>query len=76
MAVTVLRTDGWMRAANCSSRPCSPDVYTVRVHARMLPKCLSMCDTNCSHSLSAKSDEETSDGLDEQDASRPLSVDG
>ena len=26
--------------------------------------------------LSAKSDEETSDGLDGQDASRPLSVDG
>ena len=25
--------DGWMDAANCSSRPCSPDVYTVRVHA-------------------------------------------
>ena len=27
--------DGWMDAANCSSRPCSPDVYTVRVHARV-----------------------------------------
>ena len=24
-----------MDAANCSSRPCSPDVYTVRVHARV-----------------------------------------
>ena len=52
MAVTALRTDGWMDAANCSSRPCSPDV------------------------LSAKSDEQISDGLDGQDASRPLSVDG
>ena len=27
--------DGWMDAANCSSRPCSPDVYTVRVHGRV-----------------------------------------
>ena len=28
-------TDGWMDAANCSSRPCSPDVYTVRARVRM-----------------------------------------
>ena len=29
--------DGWMHkdATNCSSRPCSPDVNTVRVHARV-----------------------------------------
>ena len=44
--------DGWMDAANCSSRPCSPDVYTVRVHARVLPKCLAIdvCDAICSPS--------------------------
>ena len=37
MAVTARAgwMDGWMDAANCSSRPCSPDVYTVRVHARV-----------------------------------------
>ena len=33
-----------------------------------------MFDAICSHSLVCKSDEETSDGLDGQDASRPLSV--
>ena len=36
----------------------------------------SMCATICSHSLVCESDEMTSDGLDGQDASRPLSVDG
>ena len=35
MAVSLCAQDGWMDAANCSSRPCSPDVYTVRVHARV-----------------------------------------
>ena len=75
--------DGWMDAANCSSRPCSPDVYTVRVHAHTrtcYPNVLIMIDRCVTPSaltaLSAKSDEETSDGLDGQDASHPLSVDG
>ena len=65
-----------MDAANCSSRPCSPDVYMVRVHARVLPKCLAIdvCDAICLTVLSAKSDKETSDGLDGQNASRPLSI--
>ena len=66
-----------MDVANCSSRSCSPDVYTVRVHARVRGIRMygrSMCDSICSHSL-VKSDEETSDGLDGQDASRSLSVD-
>ena len=68
-----------MDAANCSSRPCSPDVYTVRVHARV--RAIRMyCDRCVTPSaltvLSGKSDEETSDGLDGQDASCPLSVDG
>ena len=68
-----------MDAANCSSRPCPPDVYTVHVHTRtcypnvpidqhVTPSTLTV--------LSANSDEEASDGLDGQDASRPLSVDG
>ena len=53
-------------------------VYT---HASVLSECTDRdrCVTPCicSHSLVCKkSDEETSDGLDGQDASRPLSVDG
>ena len=70
----------WMMAANCSSRPCSPDVYTVRVHVRVraIRMYRSMCDAICSHSLVCKSrsDEETSVGLHGQDVNRSLSVDG
>ena len=70
-----------MDAANCSSRPCSPDVYTVRVHARVrtcypnvpIDRCVTPSALTV---LSAKSDEETSDGLDGQDASRAPFVDG
>ena len=65
-----------MDAANCSSRPCSPGVYTVRVHARVraIPN---VCMTPSALAVAKQqSDEETSDGLDGQDASCPLSVDG
>ena len=50
----------------------------VCTHAYVISECTdrSMCDAIVSPVLSAKSDEETSDGLDGQDASRPLSVDG
>ena len=74
---------GWMDAANCSSRPCSPDVYTytVRVHARVraiqMYRSIDRCVTPSALTvLFPRSDKETSDGLDGQDASRPRSVDG
>ena len=70
-----------MDAANCSSRPCSPDVYIYGTCARTrtcypnvpIDRCVTPSAPTV---LSAKSDEETSDGLDGQDASRSLSVDG
>ena len=73
----VLKMDGARDAVKCSSRPYSPDVYMVRVHAyvrdiRMYPICVTPSALTV---LSAKSDEETSDGLDGQNASCPLSVD-
>ena len=60
--------DGWTDAANCSSRSCSPDVYTVRVHARVraivpIDRCVTPSALTV---LSAKSGEETSYGLDGQ----------
>ena len=72
--------DGWMDAATAALDPallmymryvcthaytCCPNVPIDRC---VTPSALTV--------LSAKSDEETSDGLDGQDASRPLSVDG
>ena len=66
-----------MDAANCSSRSCSPHVYTYGTCARYSNVPIDRCVTPSALTvLSAKSDEETSDGLDGQDASRPLSVDG
>ena len=48
-----------------------------RTRAYVLSESIDRCVTPSALTvLSAKSDEETSDGLDGQDASRPLSVDG
>ena len=79
MAVTVLRTDGrmsqtaaldpallmYIRYVYTLTRTCYPNVPIDRC---VTPSALTV--------LSAKCDEETSDGLDGQDASRPLSVNG
>ena len=70
-----------MDDANCSSRSCSSDVYTAYTCARTCPWYPNVPIDRCVMPsaltvLSAKSDEETSDGLDGQDASRPLFVDG
>ena len=74
--------DGWMDTTNCRSRPCSPDV---RIHGMytcactdtyVLSECTDWCVTPSALTFwSAKSDEETSDGLDAQDTSCPPSVD-
>ena len=70
-----------MDAANCSSRSCSSDVYTAYTCAQTrtwypnvpIDRCVTPSALTL---LSAYSDEETSDGLDRQDANRPLSVNG
>ena len=74
MAVTVLRMDGWMPQTAALDPALLMYIRYVCTHAYVLSECTdqSMCALTV---LSAKSDEETSDGLDGQDASRPLSVD-
>ena len=78
MAVTALRTDGRVPQTAALDPALLMYIRYVCTHAYVLSYCTdrSMCDAICSHSLVCKSDEKTSDGLDWQDASRPLSVDG
>ena len=73
MAVTVLRMDGRMPQTAALDPALLMYIRYVCTHAYVLSECTdqSMCDAICSHS-----DEETSYGLDGQDASRSLSIYG
>ena len=75
MAVTVL----WMDATNCTALDPVLLMYIryVCTHAYVLFECTDRCVTPSALTvLSEKRGKETSDGLDGQDASRPLSVGG
>ena len=72
MAVTVLRTDGWM------PQTAALDPALLMYIRYVLSECTdrSMCDAICSHSRLQKVAKRPVTELDGQDASRPLSVDG
>ena len=78
MAVIVLRTDGWMPQTAALDPALLMYIRYVCTHAYVLSDVpIDRCVTSSALTvLSAKSDEETTDGLDEQDASCPPSVDG
>ena len=74
---TVLRMDGRMPQTAALDPALLMYIRYVCTHGCYPNVLRSMCVTPSALTvLSAKSDEETSDGLDEQDASCPLSVDG
>ena len=78
MAVTVLRTDGWMPQAAALDLALLMYIRYVCTDAYVLSRLYRSINVS-RHLLSQpclQSDEKTSDGLDGQDTSRPLSVDG